>query len=119
LARRRIKLKEVLSMKLKVVQKHDGEGQFPTFKKGARVTLTGEESTYFKHWFPCEIEGHQTYIPRTFFENDVLVRDYNPTELVQDVGDIITVKEVVNAWLIASNEAGQTGWIPAEATVSL
>ena len=28
------------------------------------------------------------------------------------------IDEVVNAWLLATNENGQTGWIPAETVVS-
>lgn len=41
------------------------------------------------------------------------------TELVQSAGDILTVNEIVNAWLFATNERGETGWIPAEAVVSV
>jgi len=106
-------------MKVKVIQNHTGEGQFPRFPTGAKVTLTGKEDDYFRQWFPCEIEGHQTYIPESFMNDGVLLIDYNPTELVQNVGDILEVQEIVNAWLFASNESGQTGWIPAEAVVSV
>ena len=105
-------------MKVKLIVKHTGEGQFPTFSAGTGVTLTGEEDTHFLHWFPCEIEGHQTFIPRTFFADGKLIREYNPTELAGNMGDIFYVKEIVNAWLYATAENGQNGWIPAEATVS-
>ena len=106
-------------MRVKVIEQHTGEGQFPTFPNGAKVTLTGEECNHFRHWFPCEIEGHQTYIPESFISDGVLVRDYDPTELVQNVGDILEIKEIVNAWLVAANENGQTGWIPAESVISI
>ena len=105
-------------MKVKVLQEHRGEGQFPTFPKGTKVILTGEEDTHFLHWYPCEIDGYQTYIPDSFINDSVLNRDYNPTELVQNAGDILTVNEIVNAWLYASNENEQTGWIPAEICVT-
>jgi len=104
-------------MKVKVIALHSGEGAFPTFAKGAAVTM-GEEDTHFLHWYPCEINGHQTYVPDTFINDGVLTRDYNPTELVQNAGDILMVKEIVNAWLYATNDNGQTGWIPAEVVVS-
>ena len=106
-------------MKVKVIQEHIGEGQFPTFPIGEKVTLTGEECSHFQHWFPCEISGHQTYIPESFLSNGVLTKGYNPTELVQNLGDILEVQEIVNAWLVAKNESGQTGWIPAEAVISV
>ncbi|MCL2200266.1 MAG: SH3 domain-containing protein [Defluviitaleaceae bacterium] len=107
-----------LTKKVKVLQEHHGEGQFPTFPKGTAVTLTGEECTHFLHWYPCEIDGHATYVPDTFIDSGVLTRDYNPTELVQNAGDMLTVNEIVNAWLIATNDAGQKGWIPAEICIT-
>ena len=107
-------------MKAKVICKHDGEGLFPTFAKGTKVIITGSECTHFLHWFPCEIEGHLTYIPKAFLNDDLtLARDYNPTELVLDEGSIIEIKEIVNAWLIATTQDGQTGWIPAESVISI
>ena len=105
-------------MRVKVIGKHVGEGKFPTFKKGTKVVI-GEEDRHFLNWFPCVIEGYETYVPRCFVCDGVLNRDYNPTELVQDVGDIVEVKEIVYAWLFATNENGVTGWIPAEAVLSL
>ena len=105
-------------MKVKVLQEHPGEGQFPTFPKGTKVTFTGEECTDFLHWYPCEIDGRQTYVPDTFVSDGALSRNYNPTELVQNAGDILNVEEIVNAWLLATNKNGQTGWIPAGIVVS-
>jgi hypothetical protein len=58
-------------------------------------------------------------VPESFIAEGLLVREYNPTELVQSVGDLLAVNEIVNAWLIATNESGQTGWIPAEAVESI
>jgi len=106
-------------MKIKVIQDHLGEGQFPAFPVGTKVEITGDECAEFRHWFPCNLEGHDTYIPESFIDDGVLAREYNPTELVQKMGDILTVREIVNAWLVAENEHGQVGWIPAEAVVSL
>jgi len=104
-------------MKVKVIVNHPGEGKFPTFPKGTKVILK-EACTHFLHWYACEIEEYQTYVPEIFVSEGMLIRDYNPTELVQKVGDILEVKEVAYAWLIATNEEGITGWIPAEVTIS-
>ena len=106
-------------MKVRVIAEHLGEGYFPTFLAGTPVMLTGEPCTHFLHWHPCEIEGHQTYVPTSFIEIGVLVREYNPTELVQSMGDILEIREIVNAWLVATNKNGETGWIPAESVVSI
>jgi len=104
-------------MKAKVIKKHQGEGDFPTFEKGTKVTVK-DECTHFLNWYACDIAGHQTYVPKIFVCDEKLTRDYNPTELVQEVGDVVEVQEIVYAWLIATNEKGKTGWLPAEVVVS-
>lgn len=105
-------------MKVKVIAQHLGEGAFPVFAKGTAVVM-GKECTDFLHWYPCEIEGYETYVPESFVCGEKLVRDYNPTELIAEVGDILDVHEIVYAWLIATNDKGVTGWIPSEAVVSV
>lgn len=104
-------------MKVRVKFKHDGEGQFPTFAKGTRV-LIKEACVHYLHWYECEIDGYKTYVPDIYVCDGILTRDYNPTELVQDAGDMIEVREIVYAWLLGTNESGTTGWIPAEVVVS-
>jgi len=105
-------------MKVKVIKEHLGEGHFPTFKKGIEVILK-EECSHYLYWFACEIAGHQTYVPKIFVSNGRLTRDYNPTELIQEEGDLVEVHEIVYAWLFATNEKGITGWIPAESVLSI
>ena len=105
-------------MRVKLVVKHDGEGIFPSFAAGTPVKI-GENCTHFIGWCACVIEGHNTYLPHIFVENGKLLRDYNPTELVQDIGDILIVQEIVHSWLLATNESGEKGWIPAESVVSV
>ena len=108
-------------MKVKVVRPSRWEfpGEFPTFEKGTHVRLAGEEDTDFLSWYACDIAGHETFVPITFVRDGKLARDYNPTELTPKVGDILEVREIVNAWLLATNEQGTTGWIPAEMVVSV
>jgi len=105
-------------MKVRVIKEHLGEGIFPTFNKGTTVTIK-EKCTHFLNWSACDISGHQTYVPNAFVFNGKLTQDYNPTELIQDTGDILEVREIVYAWLLATNEKGITGWIPAEVVLSI
>jgi len=106
-------------MKVKVIQEHRGEGKFPEFQKGTNVQIIGSECNHYLNWFPCKIENHKTYIPSVFIENEALIRNYNPTELICNVGDILEVKEIFHAWFIAEKSCGITGWIPAEKCISL
>ena len=105
-------------MRVRVIKKHLGEGSFPTFCKGTNVIIK-ETCTHFLHWYACDIIGHQTYVPEIFVFDGMLTRDYNPTELIQEVGDILDIQEIVYSWLIATNENGMTGWIPSESVVSI
>ena len=104
-------------MKVKVIQSHPGCGQFPTFQKGTKVII-GEENTHYLHWCACEIAGYETFVPKAFVSDGKLTKEYNPTELIQEAGDLLEVREIIYAWLIATNEKGLTGWIPAEAVLS-
>ena len=105
-------------MKVKVVKNHFGEGEYPTFEKGSIVTV-GEECAHFLRWFACDIDGYKTYVPECFVFNGKLTRNYNPTELVQKEGDILEIQEIAYAWLIAKNQEGKIGWIPAENVISV
>ena len=106
-------------MKVKVIKNHIGEGQFPDFEKGTAADIAKEGDSHFLHWHACEIAGYKTYMPDIFVCDGKLIRDYNPTELNQAAGDILEVKEIVYAWLLATNTQGVTGWIPAEVVVSV
>ena len=105
-------------MQVQMVVQHDGEGQFPTFPKGSSVNMSPKADEHFLHWHACEIEGIPTFVPASFVEGRVLLRDYNPTELICAKGDIVEILEIVNAWLFAKSKDGTTGWIPAESVIS-
>ena len=108
-------------MKVKVIRpsRWDHPGNFPTFEKGTPVAMAKDEDNDFLGWHACEIQGHTPYIPKIYVCDGKLTRDYNPTELIQEVGDTLEVKEIVHAWLLATNDQGTTGWIPAECVVSI
>ena len=108
-------------MKVKVTHSYRWEhpGNFPTFEKGTPVSIAEEEDTDFLGWYACDIAGHKPYIPKIFVHDGKLIRDYNPTELIQNVGDILEVKGIINAWLFAINDKGISGWFPAECVTSV
>ena len=110
-------------MQVKVIRKHPLEWEireFPTFAKGTAITAMSEQcDSHFYDWHECVIDGHETFVPISFVQDDKLNRDYNPTEIFAEVGDILEVREIVNAWLIVENAEGVVGWIPAENVVSM
>ncbi|MCL2565077.1 MAG: SH3 domain-containing protein [Defluviitaleaceae bacterium] len=108
-------------MKVKVIRQNKWEhpGEFPTFEKGTSVILAKDEDVNFSGWYACDIAGYKPYVPKAFVNDGKLIRDYNPTELIQMEGDILEVHEIVYAWLLATNDKGLTGWIPAECVMSI
>lgn len=97
-------------MKLYVSQNHRGEGKFPTFPKGTRVVNLSPCSNY-PNWFSCEIVGMKTYVSADFLEGNVLNRDYNPTELMVQVGDSVELLEVHFQWALVRFRE-EIGWLP-------
>ena len=100
-------------MELTVNKVHIYEGTFPTFKKGTKIEKL-EECKNFSAWYSCEIEGYSTYIHEDYFKKDILVEDYNPTELNADIGDKLILVFIKNSWLYCKNKNGISGWIPAD-----
>ena len=108
-------------MRLLVMEKHDGEGTFPLFAKGAAVSDLKQDNEYpiYPHWFACVIDGHETYIPETYVVDGVLACDYDPTELIVEKGQELTLLAVVFSWLYARDGHGKEGWLPASKVVSI
>jgi len=87
---------------------------FPTFEKGTQIVFAEAEDAEFLGWHECEVGEYKFYVPRTYVCNGLLTQDYNPTELTQEIGDVLEVKAIIGAWLLATNKNEVTGWIPAE-----
>ncbi|MBP2098539.1 SH3 domain-containing protein [Enterococcus rivorum] len=98
-------------MQLKVVENHDGEGIFPTFKKG---TLVQEPTpcSHYAHWVSVTIDGHSTYISEDYIDGELLNCDYNPTELITKKGEKVQLLLAVYEWALVKNELGAVGWLP-------
>ena len=98
-------------MLLLVTESHEGQGEFPLFKKGSAVRelegnpdypnyaeeIWGSRSN--PHWLACIIDGQNFFIPDIYVTNGVLNRDYNPTELVVEEGQKVTLLNIVFEWL--------------------
>lgn len=104
-------------MKVIMIDQHDGEGQFPTFSMGETVHNL-EACEEYAHWMSCTIRGMETFIPDIFVEDNILIRDYNPTELIVDKNENIEIEEIVYEWLYGRSTKGEQGWIPAEKVIS-
>ena len=108
-------------MNLLVMEKHEGEGVFPLFPKGTAVSDLKEDHEYpvYPHWFSCVIIGYETYIPQIYVAEGVLTQDYNPTEIIVEKGQKLTLIAIVFSWLYVKDESGKEGWLPASKAISI
>ena len=118
-------------MQLLVTESHEGQGEFPLFKKGSAVGGIMSDSDYPNcsydiwgsysnpHWLACVIDGQNIFIPDIYVTNGVLNRDYNPTELVVEEGQKVTLLNIVFEWLYVKDETGNEGWLPVNKVVSV
>lgn len=104
-------------MELKVIANHQGEGVFPTFKKGSCVNMKAPCREYL-NWYVCEIEGYSTYIPVHFVEDNQLLVDYNPTELVIQANEVVELSELHYQWALVRYK-NQVGWLPTQILKSI
>lgn len=105
-------------MNLLVIDKHDGEGVFPLFTEGTAVTdIQACKET--PHWLSCVIDGHKTYIPDIYVADGLLAQDYDPTEMIAEKGQIVTLIAIVFEWLYVQDESGRKGWLPADKAISM
>ena len=110
-----------MSMTLLTIEKHEGEGLFPLFSKGTAVRNLREDLEYplYPHWLACTIEGHETFIPEIYVSDGALSVDYNPTELVVEKDQKLTLIHIVFEWLYVKDETGREGWLPASKVISI
>ena len=118
-------------MKLLVIESHEGQGEFPLFKKGSFVgELEGDTDypnfsysiwgNYTKpHWIACKLNGHNIFVPDIYVTDGVLNRDYNPTELIVKEGQEVTLISIVFEWLYVKDSKGSEGWLPANKVVTV
>ena len=104
-------------MKLKVIANHQGEGVFLTFKKGTFVKIK-TPCVEYPNWYVCEIDGYNTYIPIHFVENNQLLVDYNPIELVIQANEIVELLELHYEWALVRYKK-QIGWLPTQILKSI
>jgi len=107
-------------MKLVVLERFDGPafGVFPVFPKGTALEVVGKDDEC-PHWFPCIINGMGFWTPDIYMEDGVLNRDYNPTSLLVEQGQAVTLIDLVFEWLLVKDESGKEGWLPARVVTSV
>jgi Variant SH3 domain len=90
------------------------------------VTLTGKEDYWADRPEWCWLwavskDGKEGWIPKNYVEllsSDTsharVLHDYDASELTVTLSEIVSADDVVNGWRWATNQSGQSGWVPAD-----
>ncbi len=86
-------------------------------KAGEEVKL-GQLDTEWPGWVWCVSEaGKGGWVPEKIIESHDergrALADYTAAELAVGVGEELTLHNEESGWYWATNEAGQSGWVPA------
>ncbi|QIM64191.1 hypothetical protein [Frederiksenia canicola] len=104
-------------MKLITVKSHQGEGQFPRFPKGCAVNILAK-CAHYENWLQAEIAGYQVYVPSHFVDDNQLVIDYDPTELVIGENEVVELLELHYEWAVVK-QGDKVGWLPCQILKSI
>ena len=89
-----------------------------TLPKGQRLSWEPRECEW-PGWIWCTTDaGESRWMPKNWVEVEgeqcVVQRDYTATELNVEEGETVTVLLMESGWGWATNESGQSGWVPME-----
>jgi hypothetical protein len=78
----------------------------------------GEKESEWPGWIWCTNRcGESRWVPEAYLlkqgEDCIAFRDYDATELTVRTGEDLLVGEEVSGWTWCTNQAGQSGWVPA------
>lgn len=91
----------------------------PLVVKAEERLHISDRATDWQGWLWCTNElGKSGWMPAAYVERQdssgLARRDYDATELSAEVGEELVVGYEESGWLWCTNQAGQSGWIPAD-----
>ena len=110
----------VTSERYRVVKDYKSPYPKPiVFQKGERVKIGKEfkEDPDWQNWIWCEGKnGKKAWVPEEYLNvdgrNGMFNREYNAMELSVQVGETLTVCEIVNGFGMSEKPDGTRGWVP-------
>ena len=87
-------------------------------RAGASLTCERSDSEW-PGWIWCaSARGRSGWVPESWLRIEAgtctLLRDYDAVELSVSAGEILTGSVVAEGWLWATDQHGQSGWVPLD-----
>ena len=119
LGRWRKRLEFETPVKATVSQDYEASDPDPLVISAGEELHVGKNDTTWPAFVRCRNgEGNEGWVPESFIERqgDVGIArvNYSAVELKVKSGDSLLLEKEVGGWHLATNEAGQSGWIPAD-----
>jgi len=91
----------------------------PVTLKAGDVLTIGDQHSPWPGWIWCtDRDGKSAWVPESYVEREgntgTMRRDYDATELSVRAGEELAIGEEESGWFWCTNQAGQSGWVPAE-----
>ena len=98
----------------RVIADYDSPYTEPFFLKKGETVQIGRHDDEWPGWvWSTNAAGESRWVPEAYLRSDgLVVRDYESTELVVQVGDVVTAVFAESGWLWCTNQSGQSGWVP-------
>jgi hypothetical protein len=96
---------------------HPARRDAVSFSAGERLAR-GPVDADWPGWIQVtDSRGRSGRAPKSFFEGDAAVRDFDGRELEANAGDSVRLVELSDGWWLAENQIGEKGWLPEHALV--
>jgi SH3-like domain-containing protein len=104
-------------MLVKVTQDYVAQYADPIAALAGQELLVCQQDDEYPCWWWCRgPDGREGWVPESFLRfkdgKEILLRDYDATELSACVGEVLEVHEQVDGWARATNSEGRAGWLP-------
>ena len=106
-------------IKARVSKDYEASDPDPLVISAGEQLQVGENDTTWPAFVRCRNgQGNEGWVPESFIERQGNVGfarvNYSAVELSVTTGETLILEQEAGGWYWATNEAGRSGWIPAE-----
>lgn len=106
-------------VKARISKDYEASDPDPLVISAGEKLHVGVNDTTWPAFVRCKnADGNEGWVPESFIDRDgdvgIARVSYSAVELTVTSGDSVLIEKEVGGWYWATNEANQSGWIPAD-----